>query len=68
MNDTILNCVVEGNILLDNQNIYSKFTDIVELRTKVGMVFQKPNPFPSSIYNNITYAPRIHNNFISKKV
>lgn len=67
MNDTILNCVVEGNILLDNKNIYSKFTDIVELRTKVGMVFQKPNPFPTSIYNNITYAPKIHNNNINKQ-
>lgn len=60
MNDTIQDCKIKGEIFLDNQNIYSKSVDVVDLRTKVGMVFQKPNPFPSSIYNNITYAPKIH--------
>ena len=61
MNDLIPSCRVEGKILLDNNNIYAKNLDVVYLRTRVGMVFQKPNPFPKSIYENIAYAPRIHN-------
>ncbi|CUH62835.1 Phosphate import ATP-binding protein PstB [Thalassovita gelatinovora] len=60
MNDTIDICRVEGNILLDGENIYDKKVDPVQLRAKVGMVFQKPNPFPKSIYDNIAYGPRIH--------
>ncbi len=60
MNDTIDICRVEGEILLDNENIYDKRVDPVQLRAKVGMVFQKPNPFPKSIYDNIAYGPRIH--------
>lgn len=60
MNDTIDICRVEGNILLDNQNINDKKIDVVQLRARVGMVFQKPNPFPKSIYDNIAYGPRIH--------
>jgi len=59
MNDIIPLCRVEGKILLDNKNIYEKKTDIVEVRKKVGMVFQKPNPFPKSIYENIAYGCRI---------
>ena len=60
MNDTINTCRVEGEILLDGQNIYDAEVDPVQLRAKVGMVFQKPNPFPKSIYDNVAYGPRIH--------
>lgn len=60
MNDTIDICRVEGKILLDDENIYSKKQDPVLLRARVGMVFQKPNPFPKSIYDNVAYGPRIH--------
>ena len=60
MNDTISVCKVKGEILLDGENIYDKRVDPVQLRAKVGMVFQKPNPFPKSIYDNIAYGPRIH--------
>ncbi|HKL46938.1 Phosphate import ATP-binding protein PstB [Roseovarius tolerans] len=60
MNDTIDICRVQGDILLDGQDIYDKRVDPVQLRAKVGMVFQKPNPFPKSIYDNVAYGPRIH--------
>lgn len=60
MNDTIDICRVSGNIELDNENIYDPKVDVVPLRARVGMVFQKPNPFPKSIYDNIAYGPRIH--------
>jgi phosphate transport system ATP-binding protein len=60
MNDTIENCRVTGNITLDGQNIYDKKLDVVPLRARVGMVFQKPNPFPKSIFDNVAYGPRIH--------
>ena len=60
MNDTIDNCRVTGELLLDGENIYDKSVDVVELRARVGMVFQKPNPFPKSIFENIAYGPRIH--------
>lgn len=60
MNDLIEGARVEGKVLLDGENIYSKETDVVELRKRVGMVFQQPNPFPKSIYDNIAYGPRIH--------
>jgi phosphate transport system ATP-binding protein len=60
MNDTIDICRVEGEIKLDDQDIYDKKLDVVPLRAQVGMVFQKPNPFPKSIYDNIAYGPRIH--------
>jgi len=60
MNDIIDKCRVEGEIVLDSKNVYSKNYDVFELRKRVGMVFQKPNPFPKSIYENIAYAPRIH--------
>lgn len=60
MNDTIDICRVTGEILLDDGDIYEKNIDVVELRARVGMVFQKPNPFPKSIYENIAYGPRIH--------
>lgn len=60
MNDTIEGCRVSGEIALDGADIYSKQVDVVPLRAQVGMVFQKPNPFPKSIYDNIAYGPRIH--------
>ena len=60
MNDTISICRVEGDIRIDGQDIYDKRVDPVQLRAKVGMVFQKPNPFPKSIYDNVAYGPRIH--------
>lgn len=60
LNDLIDGTRVEGEILLDNENIYDPDVDVVELRKRVGMVFQKPNPFPKSIYENIAYGPKIH--------
>jgi phosphate transport system ATP-binding protein len=60
MNDTIDSARVTGTITLDGQDIYDKRQDAVQLRARVGMVFQKPNPFPKSIYENIAYGPRIH--------
>lgn len=67
MNDTIESCRVEGAITLDNQDINSKDIDVVQLRARVGMVFQKPNPFPKSIYDNIAYGPRIHGMYKNKE-
>ena len=66
MNDTIANARVEGEILIDGQDIYRSGMDVVQLRARVGMVFQKPNPFPKSIYENIAYGPRIHGLTTSK--
>ena len=60
MNDLIKGVRIEGEVLLDGKNIYDKDVDVVELRKRVGMVFQKPNPFPMSIYDNVAYGPRIH--------
>jgi phosphate transport system ATP-binding protein len=60
MNDVIDICRVEGKIDLDGQSIYDRSVDVVQLRALVGMVFQKPNPFPKSIYENVAYGPRIH--------
>ena len=60
MNDTIDQCRVNGSILLDGRDIHDPSLDVVQLRARVGMVFQKPNPFPKSIYDNIAYGPRIH--------
>jgi len=60
MNDTIPICRVGGDITLDGEDIYDPKIDVVELRARVGMVFQKPNPFPKSIYENVAYGPRIH--------
>ena len=60
MNDTIDICRVEGRIELDGKDIYDPSVDVVPLRARVGMVFQKPNPFPKSIYDNVAYGPRIH--------
>jgi phosphate transport system ATP-binding protein len=60
MNDTVASARVEGEIMLDGQDIYSSGMDVVQLRARVGMVFQKPNPFPKTIYENVAYGPRIH--------
>lgn len=66
MNDTIPSCRVEGTIELDGEDIYGSSMDVVQLRARVGMVFQKPNPFPKSIYENVAYGPRIHGLAASK--
>ena len=60
MNDTIPICRVSGDIEIDDTDIYAPSIDVVQLRARVGMVFQKPNPFPKSIYENVAYGPRIH--------
>jgi len=60
MNDTVASARVSGDIRLDGQDIYAPEMDVVQLRARVGMVFQKPNPFPKSIYENVAYGPRIH--------
>jgi phosphate transport system ATP-binding protein len=66
MNDTIPICRVTGKITIDGQDIYDPSLDVVQLRARVGMVFQKPNPFPKSIYENVAYGPRIHGIAASK--
>ena len=60
MNDTVESCRVEGEICMDGENLYAPKLDVVELRVRVGMFFQKPNPFPKSIYDNVAYGPKIH--------
>ena len=60
MNDTIDSCRLEGQVLLDEQDIYDPSVDVVGLRARIGMVFQKPNPFPKSIFENVAYGPKIH--------
>ncbi|MDX1607120.1 MAG: ATP-binding cassette domain-containing protein, partial [Candidatus Competibacterales bacterium] len=60
MNDTIDICRVTGELTLDGENIYDPRLDVVQLRARIGMVFQKPNPFPKSIFENVAYGPRIH--------
>jgi phosphate transport system ATP-binding protein len=60
MNDTVEGCRVEGDIRMDGEDLYAPKLDVVELRARVGMVFQKPNPFPKSIYENVAYGPKIH--------
>ena len=60
MNDTIDHCRISGRIELDGEDIYARSVDPVQLRARVGMVFQKPNPFPKSIFDNVAYGPRIH--------
>lgn len=60
MNDTIDSCRIEGTVIVDGKDIYDPSIDVVPLRAKVGMVFQKPNPFPKSIFDNVAYGPTIH--------
>jgi phosphate transport system ATP-binding protein len=66
MNDTIPGCRIEGTIKVGDDNIYDPSLDVVQLRARVGMVFQKPNPFPKSIYDNIAYGPKLHGLYGSK--
>jgi phosphate transport system ATP-binding protein len=68
MNDIIDKCRTSGNIFMDGKDVYARNYDVVELRKNVGMVFQKPNPFPKTIYENIAYAPRIHGIKNRKKI
>lgn len=60
MNDVIPSCLVEGRVMMNDSNILDKTIDVVSLRAKVGLVFQKPNPFPKSVFENVAYGPRIH--------
>ena len=60
MNDLVEGCRIEGVVALDGENIYAKGTDVNHLRRRVGMVFQKPNPFPMSVYDNVAFGPRTH--------
>jgi len=60
MNDLVPGCYVKGELLFDGQNVYNPDVDVVMLRRRVGMVFQKPNPFPKSIFDNVAYGPRLH--------
>ncbi|HWR63444.1 MAG TPA: phosphate ABC transporter ATP-binding protein PstB [Candidatus Thermoplasmatota archaeon] len=68
MNDVIDKCKITGSILFDGKDIYHSDTDAVEIRKKIGMVFQKPNPFPKSIYENIAYGPRVQGNNNKKEL
>ena len=63
MNELLGNAVVDGDVIVDGVNIYSAGIDVVELRRKVGMVFQRPNPFPKTIYDNVAYGPRLHKKY-----
>ena len=67
MNDTIFGCKIDGKIIIDHKDIYGDSVDLVLLRAQIGMVFQKPNPFPKTIYENVAYGPRIHGLFRNKK-
>jgi phosphate ABC transporter ATP-binding protein, PhoT family (TC 3.A.1.7.1) len=68
MNDLVPSCITKGDIFFDGMEIYEKDLDIYTLRKRVGMVFQKPNPFPMSVYDNISYGPRIHGEKNKKKL
>ena len=63
MNELIGNARIEGNIIMDNKDIYKPDVDVVDLRKKVGMVFQRPNPFPKTVYDNVAYGPRLHKKY-----
>lgn len=60
MNDLVFNCKITGSVLIDGEDVYGKCCDVTYLRKRAGMVFQKPNPFPMSIYDNVAYGPRVH--------
>ena len=68
MNDLIPNCRITGNVSIDGEDIYDPRTDVTLLRRRAGMVFQKPNPFPMSVYDNIAYGPRVHGIKSKKKL
>ena len=66
MNDVIETCSFNGSIIINGQDIYDPEIDVVELRAKIGMVFQKPNPFPKSVFDNVAYGPKLHGRFLNK--
>ena len=68
MNDIIENCRIEGTVYIDGKDIYDNKTDTIDLRRRVGMVFQKPNPFPKSIYENVAFGPKIHGTKVNSKL
>ena len=68
MNDLVEGCRIEGRLLFDGEDLYGKDCDVIALRKKVGMVFQKPNPFPKTIHENITYGPKLHGQKDKKKL
>lgn len=68
MNDLVEGCRIEGRLLFDGEDLYGKDCDVISLRKKVGMVFQKPNPFPKTIHENITYGPKLHGQKDKKKL
>ena len=68
MNDLVEGCRIEGRLLFDGEDLYGKDCDVIDLRKKVGMVFQKPNPFPKTIHENITYGPKLHGQKDKKKL
>ncbi len=68
MNDLIPGCSAKGYLMVDYQNIYADDIDVVALRRRVGMVFQKPNPFPKSIFDNVAYGPRLHSKFSRRQL
>ena len=68
MNDLLINTKVEGGILIDGVDIYKNFIDVVELRKRVGMVFQRPNPFPKTVYENVAYGPRLHKKYSKQEL
>ena len=68
MNDLLINTVVEGEILIDDVDIYKNSIDVVELRKRVGMVFQRPNPFPKTVYENVAYGPRLHKKYSKQEL
>jgi len=68
MNDLILGCKTSGEIIFDGENVYGNRSNVYELRRRIGMVFQKPNPFPKSIFDNIAFGPKIHNTAKGQKL
>ena len=68
MNDLIIGCKTSGEILFDGQNVYGDSSNVYDLRRRIGMVFQKPNPFPKSIFDNVAFGPRIHNTAKGEKL
>ena len=68
MNDLIIGCRTSGEIIFDGQNVYADGSNVYDLRRRIGMVFQKPNPFPKSIFENVAFGPRIHNTAKGEKL
>ena len=66
MNDVIDSCSISGNIKINGEDIYNPHIDVVELRSRIGMVFKKPNPFPKSVFDNVAYGPRLHGKLLIK--